>query len=757
MASSAGIRAGRAFVEIGAVDKTARILARVAQRMKNFGAKMSALGRGAFGTALAGLTPVAMGLKTFTSFDDSMKRVQARSSGTAQEMQNLRDQAKNLGRETKFTASQVGELQAKLAQKGFNRADIAKQTKSVVNLAAAAGSGEDTDTTLAADLVSGTLRAFKMEASESARVADVMSAAVNNGNADLQSLIDGLKSAGPVARQYNLGLEETVAILGTMTNVNIEASSAGVALRNMFLNTSNKALRQGFNKELEKATGKTIEFVDAQGNLKPMPMLLDEIGSAIKDLGTAEQGDILTKLFGKRAVVPASVAQDTKAFGELFEVLSGAHAGNTAEKTAKEMESGMGGAFRSLLSAVQSIGIEIGEALDATFTPFVRWVVEISRSISVWVSENQGLVTSIVGALVTIGAMGAGLMVLGTAISLAGVVLGSLVTLLTSLLSPLVLVPAAVLALVAAWMRWTESGKQSAAILGDAFSMLKKQLGATLGAMVAALKRGDLAQAGKILWLQFQVLWQTGANKLVNIWETVSVRISKVWVDLMTRLKQLWAKTVQGLASLADKIAEAAGMELISPQAVETLRATGNAALRIAQDPESTEEQRKKAQETVDWVKSQLRGKHLSLEGQARAMLGSPEEIQKDGQKVVDLLNDDFAKGVDKREEDLQRLKNRLEIARLEAISPIADEAVKQAEEKVEEVQKELAKTTPTPEATDKPLGMAIQAAERGTSEAVKRALENDKNTMAMLDEMQKQTELLEEIASDSGEDLEGV
>jgi len=203
-----GVKAGRAFIVIGAVDRTAFVMRRIAAKMKAFAARMTALGQSMMMQSLLILVPAGLAVKKFAAFDDALKKVEARSKGTAAELQALRDQAKELGRTTSFTAVQVGELQSKLAQKGFGRSAIQEMTDDVLALARAAGEGGEADAVQAADLLSGTLRAFKMEAEEAGRVADVFSFAVNNSNFTLQGLLDGMKKAAPVASKMGFPLKK---------------------------------------------------------------------------------------------------------------------------------------------------------------------------------------------------------------------------------------------------------------------------------------------------------------------------------------------------------------------------------------------------------------------------------------------------------------------------------------------------------------------------------------------------------------------
>src|SRR5690606_5712526 len=178
---------------------------------------------------------------------------------------------------------------------------------------------------------------------------DVFTAAVNNSNFDLQSLIDSMKSAAPIAHQFGMSIEDTTAMLSVMRDVNIDASSSGTGLRNMFLKLSSESGREKFNKDLKELTGTTIKMVDAQKNLRHLPDIMFDIGAAMKDLGTAEAGSLLSNLFGLRAIVPGMVLSGAGGpFAKIRKILLESR--GIAEETRKIMESGIGGAFRSFLS-----------------------------------------------------------------------------------------------------------------------------------------------------------------------------------------------------------------------------------------------------------------------------------------------------------------------------------------------------------------------------------------------------------------------
>ena len=415
MFSVSGIKAGNAFVIIEAVDATSRVLDRVAMKMRNWSSNMTRIGLATTAAATLGATAFASSLNVYTKFDDQMKKVEARTIGTTDEMKALREQAKSAGIEIGYTAFEIASLMDKLGQKGFNRSQILKMTPHVAALARAGGEGGQEDAPqVAADLIGGTLKAFQMDASESARVAHVMATAVNQSNFTLMDLVTAMQTAGTIANEYNISLEETVALLSQLADVNIEAASQGYAFRNIALYLSDASARDKFNEDMKKMGVNTIEFVDRFGNLRPLPKLLFEIGDATKNLGTAIKGNIFDELFGKRAIVPAQVlGRSENPFKNMLGMLSegaGAHI-----ETAKTMESGIGGALRKIKLGLESLNISIQEALDKGIQALAGKVTFLLRSLSGWVALNPLLAGQVAGLIPLTFLLGVGFIALGMA------------------------------------------------------------------------------------------------------------------------------------------------------------------------------------------------------------------------------------------------------------------------------------------------------------------------------------------------------
>src|SRR5690606_12261224 len=125
MAKAGAIRAGRAFVELFADDsKLAAGLRQASAKLKAFGASVTSRGKQMPGIGAAIATPLAFAVKVFADFDDQMRSVRGVTGATGEAFVMLTEKAKELGRTTSFTASQVAEGMLELGRAGFNPAEI---------------------------------------------------------------------------------------------------------------------------------------------------------------------------------------------------------------------------------------------------------------------------------------------------------------------------------------------------------------------------------------------------------------------------------------------------------------------------------------------------------------------------------------------------------------------------------------------------------------------------------------------------------
>src|SRR5699024_973425 len=143
---------------------------RLGDQMESTGTKMQTVGRGMTTTGrqlTAGVTAPILGiaagaLKVGMDFEEGMSKVQASSGATGDDMEQLEAQAREMGAETRYSATEAAEGMSYLAMAGFDTREIMETMPGLLDLAASA----NMDLGQAADIASNIISGFGMEAKE---------------------------------------------------------------------------------------------------------------------------------------------------------------------------------------------------------------------------------------------------------------------------------------------------------------------------------------------------------------------------------------------------------------------------------------------------------------------------------------------------------------------------------------------------------------------------------------------------------------
>lgn len=520
MTSARGIRAGAAYIELYANDnKLVRGLNRAQKRLKAFGSSVQRIGARLTGIGTGLAAGFAISTRVFAGFDDKMRAVRAVTGATEAQFQSLREEAKRLGRTTSFTAGQVAEAMTELGRAGFKPEAILANTEAVLALARATS----TELPRATEIAGAALRGFALPVDQMARVTDVLTATANGSAQTLEDLFEAMKPVAPIAAEAGASIEETAAAIAVLANNGIKGSLAGNALARAYKNLSNESKQA----ELRKFG---VEAVDAQGNLRPLADIINDLAKATKGLGSAQRLSIFETLFGRGQAAALKLASSAEAFDELQDKIK--NSAGLAAKTAEEMDAGIGGSFRKLLSAVEGIAIAIGEAIENPVRRAADAITKISGWITNLINQNQKLVITILKLTAVMIGIGIALVIAGVAIVAIGAVFGSLAaiitgvgaaigvlgTVLAALLSPIGLIVAAVIGIGGAILISSGAGAEAINWLGDQFNALKAIVTKVVGGMADALAAGDVELAAQILWLSIKLVWEKGVAAINAAW-----------------------------------------------------------------------------------------------------------------------------------------------------------------------------------------------------------------------------------------------
>ena len=317
------------------------------------------------GTALAGLGGAA--IKIGADFEEGMSEVQAISRASASDMELLKEKAKEMGAETKFSATESAAAFKYMAQAGWNTEDMLNGISGVMSLAAASGE----DLALTADIVTDSLTAFGLEAKDAAHFSDVLAMTANATNTDVANLGYTFKYVAPVAGALGYSIEDMSVAIGLMANSGIKAETAGTALRATLTNLAKPTKQMtGYMEELG------ISLTDAQGNVKPFNEVMVDLREGFEGLTEAQKAEYAAGIAGKEAMsgLLAIVNASDEDFAALTEQINNCN--GAAEEAAKIMQDNLKGSVEQLGGALETLGIEF---YDSVNTP-IRTIVDSATS-----------------------------------------------------------------------------------------------------------------------------------------------------------------------------------------------------------------------------------------------------------------------------------------------------------------------------------------------------------------------------------------
>ena len=179
-----------------------------------------------------------------------------------------------------------------MGKAGYSNAEIMQALPGVLNSAAAEGTSlADT-----VPVVTNVLRGMGLAASQTTHVADVLTLASARTNSSITSLGESMALLAPTAHQLKIPLEDTVAIVASLQNVGLDASTAATAAATMF-----SKLAKPKDDIAAKMRSMGVAFKDAKGDmLPPVEVFANLSKAASKAGGTLDQVGFFTDLVGLR-------------------------------------------------------------------------------------------------------------------------------------------------------------------------------------------------------------------------------------------------------------------------------------------------------------------------------------------------------------------------------------------------------------------------------------------------------------------------
>lgn len=412
-----------------ALQKVSDVTGKIGKTATKIGKGMSVVSTGIGGVATAAV-------KTTADFESAMSNVQAISGATGEDMNSLKEKAREMGAQTKFSATEAGEAMSYMAMAGWKTEEMMSGISGIMNLAAA--SGEDLATT--SDIVTDALTAFGLTAQDTEKFVDTLAATATNSNTNVSLLGESFKYCAPVCGALGYSAEDTSIALGLMANCGIKATNAGTALRAILTNMAKptdtvEAAMSELGVSLTDSEGKMLSLRDLMANLRngfgQSEMSVEELTESMNQLQTAyENGETTADEYeeAQKKLIESAYGEEGAEKARLAAMLAGKegmsgllaivnategdldklttaidNSKDSAQNMADIMNDNLAGQLTILKSQCQELAISIGELLMPQIRDIVGSVQGVVDKLNGMSDHQKKLIVDIALLIAAIG------------------------------------------------------------------------------------------------------------------------------------------------------------------------------------------------------------------------------------------------------------------------------------------------------------------------------------------------------------------
>lgn len=526
-------KVANATVELNNMEKTLRDLPNgfqvAGQEVVEYGNKWKNIGNEFTQVAkpfnaFTGVYAAGMGgaIKISMDFEAQMARVKAVTDATPEAYTKLEEKARQVGKETIFTATQAAEALEMLGRAGYGPQESIDTLSAVMDLAAADG----IELADAASIVADNLNALGMDsnAKNAVDLVDLLAQTSRSSNTDVLKLAESLKYAAPSFAALGWEAEDASFALGLAADYGVKASQAGTGLRQALKNLTAgsdtvKEAMDKYNITLDDGTGKAktferflgelrttfggleVDVLDANGELKDGEALMEEYGNKLP-ISQLEKLQAITDIFGTRALptMLALINTSEEDFNDLADALNNSE--GAARDMAQAFEESTEGRWMLLKSAIEEVALSFGESL----LPVAKDFLDVAKS---WVDRFNSMDEGTRNFIITAGGIVA---LIGPILTGIGGITSGIGTLIGS-------------------------GGHLLSGIGGIVNLIGGAGAAGGGGLIASLG-GLVAAAGPVV---IAIAAVAGVALLIyKNWDTVGPFLAKTWEGIKTNASNIW-------------------------------------------------------------------------------------------------------------------------------------------------------------------------------------------------------------------------
>lgn len=383
----------------------------------------------AIGASLKGIVSVGKDV------ENTLEGIRVRGSETIENVGLIRDAVMDIGKGV-YGPKEVADSFHTLIMAGLDASQALKGVKDALNLATI---GEVPIEKAAETLVTvGTALGYTAESYSI--ISDVIAKTAAVSKSSVDGLSESFKQASSIGQLYKLSIYDIATSLAALSQLGIERSSAGTALKNFY-----KDLTAGSDKTKKALNdmGLSLDMLrDKTGKMNEMSVILQKMSDGLSSKGYSggAQADIMKSFLGERGIklgaeglrlIRELTEQGTNAWVEYgekikdsfgFAAIGAAQMALTTENQMKSVKNslqvGFAEAFKNIEPQIAVFSNRLKQAFGSEdFKTGIRTIGILFADMAVWIAENIGLITELVKGFL---ALKASMMVAEIVMGLAG-------------------------------------------------------------------------------------------------------------------------------------------------------------------------------------------------------------------------------------------------------------------------------------------------------------------------------------------------
>lgn len=324
------------------------------------------------------------------SFDSAMSQVAATMGMTTDDMQNqvgevdlawghftgnLRDFAKEMGKNTAFSATQAAEALNYMALAGYDAQTSMQMLPTVLNLAASGGM----ELANASDMITDTQTALGLSIERTTQLVDQMAKTASSSNTSVAQLGSAMLTVGGNAKSLQGGMiqledgttatydgiTELNAALGILADNGTKASEGGTALRNILSALSSDKFKKTFDEM-------GVSAYNSEGKMRSLKDIFADMNVAMTGMTDQQRTSIIQDVFNERDKKNVLAFLDTSMdrWDDLTSKIMDAE--GAANAMANTQLDNLNGALTIFKSALEGAQIALSDRLSPELAKFVK-------------------------------------------------------------------------------------------------------------------------------------------------------------------------------------------------------------------------------------------------------------------------------------------------------------------------------------------------------------------------------------------------